>query len=304
MHATISLLSDVSLADSLEDSIKQVLSESDYPLTNKAICMKIGRTQKEVNQVLYPWIRRGIVERFAIENSWPMFTLVAQEADSSREHSLAVLRAKSEATKLKDVKLLPNVLSALTVDNPLTMPEISEKLKLPKPDVCRVLHTAMREGKVKKIFPTEAGKKPLWQLTTLSTPSIHGRQAQFEPTQAAACCTKLTTPLSKDSVLTTAETNLSSASKNRSSQHTSTLLTKVEILKFKLSIQEKEKVKDLLQSIPRQAYSSKEVMERIGAESRDIVMVCLDELTEKGLVKRNQQDPKSTTMYRYEWISD
>ena len=301
MHATISLLSDVSLADSLEDTIKQVLSESDYPLTNKAICMKIGRTQKEVNQVLYPWIRRGIVERFAIENSWPMFTLVAQEADSSREHSLAVLRAKSEATKLKDVKLLPNVLSALTVDNLLTMPEISEKLKLPKPDVCRVLHTAMKEGKVKK---TEDGKMPLWQLTTLSTPSIHGRQAQFEPTQAAACCTKLTTPLSEDSVLTTAEINLSSASKNISSQHTSTLPTKVEILKFKLSTQEKEKVKDLLQSIPRQAYSSKEVMERIGAESRDIVMVCLDELTEKGLVKRNQQDPKSTAIYRYEWISD
>ena len=95
------------------------------------------------------------MERFAIEKSWPMFTLVTREADSSREHSLAVLRVKSEATKLKDVKLLPNVLSALTVDNPLTMPEISEKLKLPKPDVCRVLHTAMREGKVKK---TEDGR--------------------------------------------------------------------------------------------------------------------------------------------------
>ena len=37
-------------------------------------------------------------------------------------------------------------------------------------------------------------------------------------------------------------------------------------------------------------------MERIGAESRDLVMVCLDELTEKGLVKRKQQYPKSTGM--------
>ena len=306
-----------------------MLSESDYPLTNKVICMKIGRTQKEVNQVLYPWIRRGIVERFTIENSWPMFTLVTRKANSSREHSLSVLRAKSEATKLNDVKLQPKVLSVLTVDNPLTIPEISENLKLPRPDVCRVLHTAMREDKVKKIFPTEAGEKPLWLLktSTLSTPLIHGQQAQFEGkplftleavtndhitfrkikhqdiTQAAAYCTKPTTSSSEDSaVLTTAETNLSSASFTSQNKSTSTLPTKVETLKFNLSTHEKKEVKDLLQSIPRRTYSSKEVMERIGAETRDIVMVCLDELTEKGLVKRKQQDP--TNIKIYEWISD
>ena len=69
--------------------------------------------------------------------------------------------------------------------------------------------------------------------------------------------------------------------------------------KFELSSKEKEEVNELLRSNTGE-NTSEEVMAGIGAGSRDLVMVYLEDLTRKGRVKKHHNTGPAT----YEWLGE
>ena len=300
------IITDASSANSLEETIIQILRESDSPLTTKTIRIKIGRTAREVGQVLHFLKRKGVVELIDNENSRPSFQLISKEADIFLDQSFAESVAR-------DDELLTKLLSVLTVDNPLTTPELAEKVKWPKPDINRVLHAAKRDEIVDKIGPANDGKKPLWRLkplapTGLSTSTTATQQAHFsgkplfileaenkdqmtfrrlQQEEIIRAASKLATPTNSPP-----ETNPESKKISPEMQ-----ISTVNV-QFELSPQDKEKVNDLLRSNSK-PYNSEEVMKGIGANSRDRVMVHLKTLVDKGFARKKEVP---TGIATYEWI--
>ena len=335
----------------LEEKIIDVLRASGQPMKAADIAKSLGRTKKEINQVIY-----NINAVVRSEKNPPLWKLAESASTPTRDKAESVSEPQSQtqeqstlppakhvATSLAknatDEHLRHEILAILT--EPLHAPDVARKLPrelaVENKDVKRVLYDLEKEGLVENRAAPKC--KPLWALTTGGKCSARpqttadSQQARF---RGQPLYTKLETeneiifreikqgeiedaslgvlmeppsvPSSQIQTKHTAETHSMAGGVEEEedvkqkppatvSSSSDDLDQGFAGLAISLSKKEMELVRKFLQEHRDEQFTSRQVAEEIGAESRDLVMAYLEELAGGGKVYK-REDGKFT---HYRW---
>ena len=256
-------VSDSPKAIKIDDSelLTKILSVlTDKPLSAPDVSRRVTADSSDVKRVLYDAEKDGKVENIAPAGNKPLWRL----------KTAATRQAQFSDKPLYTLETADN---GGLMFNPVTQHDIKQAASLTMP-------TLTTEPPV----ATNSASQEL--------PAANTSVSQELPPVGSASSTEETSLEEPLAIMTISASPTPSNSEVPKTKPSSNLAAK-----FELSQQEKDEVEELLRSNPG-GHTSSEVMAGIGAESRDLIMVYLEELARAGLVERHHETGSTT----YKWL--